>query len=386
MDPIVVVGGGIIGSSVAYHLSRRTDASARLYERAETLGTATTGKSSLGLREYSNDAPRVKMKRYGRRLYNRFLSAPGSQLQYESLPVLHLATTPEGRVTVGETQSGEHALGSPSEFVPESELRDALVLPQVDESAVTAALYRPNSGYFRPSERLVRAFAERAAAAGATVHLDTEVTDIVLQDGSVNGVVADGDRRPAGTVVAAAGPWNNELAAMAGIDLPLRQERLTVLELDPDRTFPRPLPKLRDVETGVSVRSTTDDRLLAYHAEPAADPYDAAEVIDPDEETSVPEEAKTTIRESIEELAPAVADASVASETVRYTSRTPDGNPIVGWTATPGFHVAALNSRGIQFGPAIGHIVTRQAVDEDPTEYYPDVSISRFDGHEDCRG
>ncbi|MDR9381151.1 MAG: FAD-binding oxidoreductase, partial [Natronomonas sp.] len=75
----------------------------------------------------------------------------------------------------------------------------------------------------------------------------------------------------------------------------------------------------------------------------------------------------------------------VVQEDVAYTSRTPDGNPVVGWTDTPGFSIAALHSRGVQYAPAIGDVITRQLVDDDPTTHYPDISISRFDGYTDDR-
>lgn len=380
-DPVVVVGGGIVGASVAFHLSRREGLPVSLVERAGTLGTGTTGRSSLGLRQYGSEAVQLRMKRYGKRLYNELLAEGPSSLRYEPIEVLHVATTDGGRATIERTHAGEHPTGSPSELVPGSELWDVLVVPDLREAAVAAALYRPNAGFFRSPESLVHAFADRAEANGATIRTGAEVTDVRLRDGRVDGVVVDGDRLGARAVVAAAGPWNNAVAAMAGVDLPLRQQRLSIVELDPGGRLGRTLPKIRHVESGVTFRGRPDGRVLAYHAEPADDPYAVAAVLDPDEDAGVTASARTAILESAEALLPALADADVVHEDVAYTCRTPDGNPIVGWTAVPGFLVGALHSRGIQYAPAVGHVVARQLADGDPTEFYQDVSIGRFDGY-----
>jgi sarcosine oxidase subunit beta len=385
VDPTVVVGGGIVGTSIAYHLSQREGAPVRLLERAGTLGTATTGKSSLGLRQYGTDAVQLRMKRYSKRLYNEFLADAGSRLRYRPTDVLHAATTAEGRETLADRQAAEHPTSSPSELLRGGAVREVLILPDLREEAITSALYRPNAGFFLAPESLVHAFADRAEARGAEILTDAKVTEILTEGDAVRGIVADGETQPTEAVVAAAGPWNNEISAMAGIDLPLRQQRLSLLELEPTGSLGRPLPKIRHVETGVTFRGRPDGRVLAYHSEPAADAYAAGTDFDPDEATDVPESVKLTVVESAETLLPPLADAEIVYEDVAYTSRTPDGNPIVGWTETPGFSVAALHSRGIQYAPAVGDVITRQLVDGDATDHYQDLSISRFDDHSDAR-
>jgi sarcosine oxidase subunit beta len=310
--------------------------------------------------------------------------AEASDMRYEPTEVIHVATSEAGRETIERTRASEHPMGSPSEHVEGSELRDVLVVPEIREESIESALYRPNGGYFRSPESLVHAFADRAAAAGATIATGTEITDITVREGRVEGAVADGERH-AGAVVCAAGPWNNAIADMAGVDLPVRQERLHLLELEPSEPLTRTLPKIRHVETGITFRGRPNGRVLVYHAEPAEDPYAAADVVDPDEPAEVPESVTYSILESVESIAPILSDAEIVHEDVAYTSRTPDGNPVVGWTDTPGFSIAALHSRGIQYAPAIGDVITRQLVDDDPTAYYSDVSIGRFDGYTDDR-
>lgn len=150
MDTVLVVGGGIVGASVAYHLSRRDGVEVTLFERGGTLRGETTGKSSLGLRQYGTDETQIRMKRYGKRLYNEFM-ADSSDMRYEPTEVIHVATTGPGHETIERTRAGEHPLGSPSECVEGSELRDVLVVPDIREESIESALYRPNGGTGPPN-------------------------------------------------------------------------------------------------------------------------------------------------------------------------------------------------------------------------------------------
>lgn len=384
MKSVIVVGGGIVGTSITYHLSRRDDVSVRLLERAGSLGTATTRQSSLGFRQYGSEPVHLRMKRVGKRLYNEFMADPTSDLRYEQREVLYVATTDEGRSAIEDAQAEEDPASSPSEFVGGTEVHDVFVLPELREDVVTAALCRPNSGFFHSAEKLVDSFADRAETNGAEVVVNAEVTDLVIQNGRVCGVLTDETTHRADAVVGAAGPWNDVLTTAADVDVPVRQRRLDRLTLQPNTQFRRPLPKVRHVETGVTIRGCLDGSVLAYRVEPADDPYAAADAQIPDEEATVSADAKARIFESIETLLPPLADAEILSSAVSYPSRTPDAKPIIGWTERPGFAIAAMHSRGIQYAPAAGQIIARQLVDDDPTEYYPDVSITRFEGKTDC--
>ena len=380
-DPIVVVGGGILGASVACRTAERTDRSVVVLERADALGAGTTAASSLGLRQYGNEV-QVRMKREGKRFYNDLLEA--YFVPYDATDVVLCATTDDGRESLSGMREAEHPSGSPSEMLDGDDVRAVVTAPGVRTEDVTGALYRANAGFFRDSGAVVEAVASRARAAGATFETGVDVERIVVEDGRAVGVETTDGVRNASAVVAAAGPWNDTFCRTAGVELPVRQQRMCVFDFERGRPFSRPPPKLRHVETGVTFRGRPDGRVLAYHSAPADDKYAASEQFDPDVDAAVGvlEGVQETVRESAEVLLPALADASLVSERVAYPSRTPDGNPVVGWTEVPGLLVAATHSRGVQYAPAIGDIVARQLAG-DPTDYYPDVSISRFDGFGD---
>ncbi|MFB6069632.1 MAG: NAD(P)/FAD-dependent oxidoreductase [Halanaeroarchaeum sp.] len=373
----IVVGGGIVGTSVAYHLADR-GASVTLYERAGTLGSATTGMSSLGFRQYGHDGVQMAMKRYGKRLYNEFGAGDDEAIQFDATEVLLLATTDAGAESLERKHASAAGAGAAGELLAGEGVPAAVMLPELRHDAVTAAVHRPNAGYFSAPEPLVDAFARRAERSGARIRTGATVTDLVVEGGAVAGVRVDGERHAAETVVAAAGPWNNEIASWAGVDVPLRQQRLHFLELELGRPLSRPLPKVRHVETGVTFRGRTRDRVLAYRTAPAEDPYEAGADLDPGAAAAVPESVKLTVLEAAETVLPALADADVAYEDVAYPSRTPDGNPVVGRTGRPGFVLAGTNSEGIQLAPAIGNVVA-SLLEEDPPAYHERVAPTRFD-------
>jgi glycine/D-amino acid oxidase-like deaminating enzyme len=353
-------------------------------DRAASPASETTARSSLGFRQYASTPTEAWLKRYGKRFYHEVLES--GDARYEPTDVLHLATTEAGAEAVDATAAGEAAGSSPSERLDGDELREVVMAPGLRTEDVRAALYRANAGYFRAAGPLVSSVLDLATRAGATVETDTPVTDLVVKDGRVTGLVAGGDRRAAGAVVLAAGPWNRSLAALADVDLPVRQQLMSVFDHEPARRFARPPPKVRHIGTGVVFRGRPNGRVLSYHSEPAADAYAKSEALDPATGPSDPPTAvERQILDSAATLLPAVADGSVVDTDVAFPSRTPDGYPIVGWTARPGLSVAATHSHGIQYAPGIGHVVAKQVVGSEPTDHYDALSISRFDGHADCR-
>lgn len=381
---VVVVGAGIIGACVAVHVARRHDGPVTVLERAATPATETTARSSLGFRQYGADMTQVWLKRYGKRFYHEVLET--GHARFEPTDVLHLATSEAAVDTIDATAASEAAGSSRSELLDGDEIREVVMAPGLRTDDVIRGLYRPNAGYFRATAPLVESILDLATWAGATVETETVITDVVIEDGQVTGVVANGERREAGAVVLAAGPWNRPLAALADVDLPIRQQLMSVFDHEPTGRFGRPPPKLRHVGTGVVFRGRPNGRVLSYHSEPMADAYGASEALDPESGPDAPPQGVLKqVMDSAEALLPAVADGEIAEADVAFPSRTPDGNPIVGWTARRGLYMAATHSHGVQYAPGIGRVVAAQVVDGEPTEHYSRLSISRFDGNTDWR-
>ena len=398
---IAIVGGGIVGASVAAHLGERTADSVVVFERGE-LAAETTFKATAMIGVAGPD-PYHRMKEYGFRLYNDFFADPAANPQYRQSGRLRVATSTEGARELAAfaegTQSDEQAetatprtpstfANSLVDYVPGGSLEDRFILPPIATEHVDGALYRPQYGYIQDDSRTLGArelafeFVERARDDGVEFVTDTAVTDVVTTDDRVTALELDDSTHvDVDAVVCAAGPWNSQLAASAGIDLPTEHFYSPVFSLELDAPLPYSLPMLKVHEAGVGIHPKRADRVLVTYTPEERNPVDPRS---PTVSTHVLENWRENALRSAEQILPILEDAELVDEWVGIGTATPDGHPIAGWTAIDGLSLAATMS-GIQYAPAIGSIVARQLVDDDPTEFYDAVTISRFDGYDDHR-
>ncbi|MEF8851614.1 MAG: FAD-binding oxidoreductase [Haloarculaceae archaeon] len=387
-----IIGAGIAGASVAYHLARRTDDRVVVFDQGD-VASATTARSVAQFGFYG-DETQYRMKRYGMDLYNEFFADPRADPRYELAGLLTVATTADGasELEAAVASGGDEDLGKVPgtgidrdlvEYVPGDELTESLLVPPLDESVVEGALYRPKMGYMTRPAALAREFVARAREAGAEFRLDTPVRDVETDDGRVTAVVAD-ERLAVEELVCAAGPWNVELARTVGVDLPVRHTLAPVLELEPESPLEYSLPAVSHYEGPHAIHRRRADAVLVGHIPP--DGYGRDQRFDPDD---VGDEVPATLRDgmvdAVERFTPRFAGAPVVDEWVGVRSQTPDGNPVVGWTGVEGFSVAAFHTSGIQLSPAVGRVVTDQLLGDDPTGLYDALSITRFDGYSDHR-
>ena len=399
---IAIVGGGIVGASVAYHLSERTADPVVVYERGE-LASATTFKATAMI-GVSGPDPYYRMKEYGFRLYNEFFADPAATPRYRQSGRLRVATSDSGARRLAEIGSSQpeqtdrersETFDAPKyahslvEYVRGEKLRDRFLLPALDTEVIEGALYRPQYGYVQDESRTLGArelafeFVDRARNNGVRFETNTEVTDIVTDGERVTGIETDGsDVTEVETVVCAAGPWNHSVAAHVDLDLPIGHVVSPVFALELDEPLPYSLPMIKSHESSVGLHPKRDDRVLVTYTPndderiPGADPTSV--------DDAAPERVRETALRWAERLLPVLEDAELVDEWVGVGTSTPDGKPIVGWSDVDGFALAVTRA-GIQYAPAVGSIVARQLVTGDPTAYYDAVSISRFDGYSDRR-
>ncbi|WP_436348192.1 NAD(P)/FAD-dependent oxidoreductase [Natronorubrum sp. FCH18a] len=385
-----VIGGGIAGASIAYHLSERTDEEIVVFEKGE-LATETTAKSIAQFGFYG-DETQYQMKRYAKRLYNQFFQEAQSPLEYVSAGHLYLTGETE---TAEELKAAIEAGGDDSlasyangferdsvEYLPGDEIYDKVHAPLLDEDRVEGALFRPNVGYMTRPRELTLEFIERAKENGVSIRTETAITDVETESNQVSGIVTDdGERIPVDEVVCAAGPWNKELAESAGVSVPMKHTLAPVLQITPPGQCEYAMPGISHIDSSFSFYSRNNDELLAVYY-PGG--YDKASEFDLDEiDDAVPSDIRSDALDEMEKLFPVAQGCEVTDEWTGVRSVTPDGNPIVGWTELEGFSIAAFHTSGIQLSPAIGKMIATQLVDGDRGEYYDALSISRFDDHTD---
>lgn len=365
MDPIVIVGGGIVGAGLAYHL-RDAGREVRLLER-DALGSGTTG-ASIAVFSWLQSDPDA----FGHRLRERAWGTYGplveaGEIGFERIGALKTA---ESAAKLRELEADAERLREFGLDV-ESIGSDALAGFDLDPDAFAGAIHAPEEGYLDPTE-IVRHWTDEAAAAGVEIETGVGVRDVRVEGGAVTGVeTTDGDRA-AGTVINAAGPWAARVADMAGLSVPIRHTYARILVLDPDGPVSLPYTLF---ENGHYVREEGGEQVFAGRLEKS---YADATRYDPDATHTVEETFRTGTARTLEARAPRLAGGDVTNSWVGLRAVTPDGNPIVGPTAVDGFHHATgMSGLGITLAPAVTGALADHLAGEE-SAVVDRLSVSRF--------
>ena len=224
---VVIVGGGIMGTSLAWQLARRGAGRVTLLERS-VIGAGASGKTGALRRHYSN-RPEAILAHRGWQTFAAWPELVGGDPVHTPLGLIVTVETAPGHEANVErlhrNAAMQNALGIPSRVVTREELRE--LQPQADWDDVTHAAFEPDSGYV-DAVAATRGMARAAQAAGAVVREGTPVLGIETRGDRVHGVRTPDGVIPVGTVVVAAGPWTPKLVADVGVDVPIEALRVQV--------------------------------------------------------------------------------------------------------------------------------------------------------------
>jgi glycine/D-amino acid oxidase-like deaminating enzyme len=370
---VVVVGAGIVGASIAFHLSRR-DVTLTVIESGQP-GSGTSGRSFAYLNSFGkepwfyHDFNRRSMDAWDR--FTRRLGADvglrwGGKLQWES--------SDQGADQLRERVEKLQARGYPCRLIDEVEMRR--IEPGIFSDGVTAAVYCENEGQVDPPS-VARACLERAREAGARVLLDTPVTGLTVgrrEDGGsgVTAVQTTGGDIECDALVLAAGVGTTSLAAMAGLDIPQPESPGVLIHTDP-----RP-PLLQTVS--VVYAPPLDEESGEVHLRQRAD---GSVMIGIGTQESL---SKDNSQENVERLLsrarkilPALGGARAIPMPIGYRPMPSDGLPIIGFTGpVPNLYVALMHS-GVTLAPIVGELATLEIVDGACVEMLEHYRLSRFD-------
>ena len=352
MDPVVIVGGGIVGTSLAYHL-RTADRPVRLLER-DALGSGTTAASVAQFMWYQGHPHPLahRLRELSWAIYRPLVDA--GTIGFDPIGTYHAAATAAGHRDLERLADELDEVGAAAHLVPPGDLERF----GFDPTALSGALCVPRDGVLDPGE-IVAHYAAEARAAGVEIRTSVEVIDVLTERGAVAGVETSSGVVEAGDVVNAAGPWAPRVAGMAGIDLPLRHTYGPIVVLETGRETDLPLTLLPD---DYYVREEGPTGVLVGNF---ATEYDEAPVLDPDAAHAIDHEFYLAAADSLATYLPALADADVVAEWVGLRTVTPDGWPYVGETGLPGYHVACgMSGYGITLSPAVGRLLAGWLTDD----------------------
>jgi glycine cleavage system T protein len=374
---VVVVGGGIVGCSVAYHLTKLGWRDVLLLERRElSCGTTWHAAGLVGQLRSSHNLTRLA--RYGAVLYERLEAETGQATGFRRCGSISVARTPERLVELKRGASMARCFGVDVEVITAAEAGRRWPLMRTDDLA--GAVWIPGDGRTNPIDTTL-ALARGARAGGATLLENVTVTGIRRARGAVTGVSTDQGEVACEVVVNCAGMWGREVGRMAGVNVPLHASEHFYIVTEPLAGVTRELPVLRDTDGHIYVREEVGGLLMGGF-EPAAKPW-GMNGIPPDFSFSLLPEDWEHFRVLMEQACvriPALEAAPVRRHVNGPESFTPDNRYMLGEAPElRGFFVAAgFNSIGIASAAGAGQALADWIVGGAPAMDLWDVDIRRF--------
>lgn len=363
---VVVIGGGVMGLSAAYHLARAGVSDVVVIER-HTLGSGSTCKAAGGVRAQFSDPVNIELGQRSLRAYERFGEELGQEIDLQKSGYLFLLDDP-GHVTAFEANVAlQNSMGVPSRMISAAEAKR--LSPMVELDGILAAAWSPEDGHCTP-ESVVLGYAGGARRAGARIVTHCAVTGIEVVDGQVRGVLTDAGRIATDTVVCAAGAWSRVVGELAGVDLPVVPLRRQILTTEP-------MPGL-DPATPFTIDFATS---LYFHLE---GPGLLLGMSDPDEtpgfELGRTDAWLPRLGEAIERRVPALAEVGIASGWAGLYEMTPDHNALVGEAegVSRFLYATGFSGHGFLMGPAIGEVLRDLVLGRAPVIDVSGLSVERF--------
>ncbi|MEU5770748.1 NAD(P)/FAD-dependent oxidoreductase [Streptomyces asoensis] len=363
---VVVIGGGVMGTSIACHLAAAGVSDVLLVERDE-LGAGSTSKAAGGVRAQFSDELNIRLGARSLEAFGRFGEEIGADIALHRVGYLFLLSTPE---EVASFQAGvrlQNALGVPSRMIDPAEARR--LSPLIRTEGLLAAAFSPDDGHCTP-EAVVHGYAAAARRHGARILRHTAVTGIERRGDTITAVLTTAGRVTTGTVVCAAGAWSRSVGAMAGVDLPVQPLRRQIAVTGPVPDLPPDLPMTIDFTSS-----------LYFHTE---GPGLLVGMSDPDERpgfaTDTHERWIPRLTAAMERRAPALLDLRRTGGWAGLYEITPDHNALIGEASSVSrfLYATGFSGHGFLQGPAVGEVVRDLVLGRVPFVDVTPLSADRF--------
>jgi sarcosine oxidase, subunit beta len=359
----VVIGGGVVGCSIAYNLARRGLANVVVVER-ETVGSGTTSKAAGGIRVQFPTETEIRFSLEAIRVFERFQDEFGVDPGYKKIGYLFLISEEKHLRGFEKRIVLQRKLGADVRVITPDDARTLVPALRVDD--LIAAVWGPGDGLAGPAE-VTTGFARRARELGVTIVEGDRVESVELAGGRVSGVRTSSGTITAPLVINAAGPSAARVARLAGVELPVHPRRRHIFFTEPFPAIPGPVPLTTDVTSGFYFRKEMEQLLLS-----PGDVEDIGEDFDVPMDWGKVEEA---VGKAIQRL-PIIGDARIAGGWAGLRPLTPDDHAIIGWApGVEGFFLAVgFGGHGFQHSPATGRYVAEWLLDGKPS-----LDLSLFD-------
>jgi sarcosine oxidase subunit beta len=363
---VVIIGGGVMGTSAAFHLAEAGVSDIVVVERGE-LACGSSGKPIGGVRAQFSDPLNIELGSRSLRAYEDFPRRPGADIRLDTVGYLFLLTTERQAADFESAVRTQNALGVPTRMITPDEARR--LCPYVSTDGLVAAAHSPTDGHARPV-LVVRGYADAAARAGVTFATHTTVTGLDTTGDRVTAVHTDRGRIDCATVICTAGAWSARIGDMAGLHLPVRPVRRQLAFTEP-LVPPAPRIPFTIDFTSSAYFHNSDDGLLFGLADPREpDGFDT---------TWTPEWLEL-FREALRQRAPELAEMRTAGGWAGLYEITPDHNALIGRSGelVNFLYATGFSGHGFLQGPAVGEILRDLHLERETFTDISPLSADRF--------
>ncbi len=359
---VVIIGAGIMGSSIAWHLAERGVSDIVVLER-DAIGRGATADAAGGVRLQFSTETNIRLSQISLDYWESFDERFDASINFRQQGYLFLLTS-ESEAEVFRTNLAlQQSLGVPASWVTPDDIRD--LNPAVVLDDVIGGTFCPKDGWADTSTSTM-GFAQAARRSGVRIFEDTPVTGIDVVDGRITGVRSGDQRIATPLVICCAGPQTNAVGHLANLDIPILPYRRMSFITEPFDAIPATAPMTIEFA-----------RSLYFHPESSGFLFGMSNKDEPTSDNkSVDDDWMVTTVEALIERAPVFENASVLRGWAGFYEVTPDDNPLLGHMPDrDGFIVAAgFSGHGFMQGPAIGLAIAELVVDGQTTT----IDLSAF--------
>lgn len=370
---VVIIGGGVMGTSIAFHLAEAGVTDVVLLERSE-LGSGSTCKAAGGVRAQFSDELNIALGARSLAAFTRFGKRPGQEIDLHQVGYLFLLSTPDDVESFQRDVELQNELGVASRMIDVAEARE--LSPLIDTEGLLAAAFSPDDGHCTP-ESVVLGYASAARRLGATLRTGVSVLDVEVAGEQARGVVTDQGTIQADTVICAAGAWSAAIGDMAGVELPVSPVRRQVMFTEPMPDLPPAVPFTVDFATSFYFHREGRGLLLGMS--------------DPDQQPGFDleysEDWLPRLGAAIGTRTPGLLDVGLSRGWAGLYEVTPDHNALIGRADEPEnfFYATGFSGHGFLQAPAVGEVTRDLYLDREPFVDVTPLSVRRFAGDRELR-
>lgn len=353
MPDVIIIGAGVVGTSIAYHLAKLGCRDVGVLEK-DYIGSGSTEKCPGGIRQQFSTEINIKLSIESVKFFEHFEDETGHPADFRQHGYLMLATTEEELAAFRQNATLQRQLGVEVYLVSPQEVKE--IIPGLNVGDVLGATFCPTDGYADPYST-VRGFASAARRLGVKIYEETEVSGIEMGDDRVKGVLTKRGKFEAPVVVNAAGPYAGIIGRMAGLELPISPSRRHMFITEPLTDHPSWLnlnksdqPMVVDFHNGFWFRK--EGPSLIFGMRNPNEPEGFSTLVDWD-----------FLAGSLSEAAchrlPLLSDTGIMRGQAGLHSDTPDCMAIIGETTTIGglYLACGFSGHGFMHSPAVGRLM-----------------------------